>query len=1242
MRFSELGPPIPRELIKAQEDGEVVFLCGAGISGAAGLPGFEQLTRDVLRELGAEITPGIEGQIRQYSFDKIFTKLEEDFTRPLVDSVVYNLLETGEKSFAGNHKTILALSKSSQGQPQVITTNYDLLFEKAAKESEESLKTYESGSFPRLIEGGSLNGLVYLHGRMTDSLGNGTMQNFVLSESDFGKAYLSGALATQLLLEVIRSKCLVLVGYSGNDPVVQYLFRGLSALPNSSEFRIYAFNSDPTREGRERWKRLGVTSLVYDSSKGHKVLWDSLEAWANFVVDPDSWSKKMLTFAQKDPSQAKPYERGQMTAMVSTRHGARVFASKEFGSHTTWLLVFDSVLRRQLGLKTDDDPKEDEDGVFEDFLSTNTTANDFAEQTVALASYRNSQEVQLPLRLSCLRAWISRNCDDPVVIWWLSGFRRAGPELLWDLAVESERRKKDLKGGAHGVLSLLIDFFREPLGESRSFEWHSFESQIRNHGWNRETVREFRRVTKPKLKVERGLYGESVQKLYDGQLRADELKSEGLVNFEVLFPMIDVAKMKPPADELFGLLRILSDHLYLASSYLSSVDRPSFREGTLHQPEKPDFYQFEGKLRYLHAVARLFDRLVEHDVKDAHVILSLWDPRDEEVQGQLVLYALHKGRELGIKFSVEKILSLPDAVLWCSASRRERLFALQAIWSDLENAQREQLEKRVLRGDHSYPSDDPERDRVTRSYQAATTLGYLLQNSCFLSAEALTQYEELIEGIEDWKEEWCELSGEEFDRGARPVLSDENIGDLAEVPLSELLNRAKKLSGRDSFAIDKVPFRGLVKLSPRRAFLALSLSSRSGKVEVGFWRQMLNDLPDNADPMLRLLIVKRVLLLPDRALSELGRTFSSWLKKNAEEFYRLSQQETLSTWASILDRFSGLSESAFESDMGRTFVGGKELNRSSQSYINALNSVAGELSEIALSLGRFHLKEKERKLPSVIENSFEKIFSFPGEGKVAGVCVVVLNSRWLHWLDSDWYCQNILPFSAGGSPVREAALNGFIHNRYVPDPEVMRLYREDILDFIRSAGLPAWDDNELGSLITKIVYSALHPVLESRVFAYQEVREVLKILGRGHSGKAIDTVRQMLKQDGSSWDLVGAPFFRSVWPKEAAFQTEESSRQIFYLLLNCGSNFPERLDGLIELLRPIEHADVMIHELDEDETDTPLWHEFPEDTLKILDRLIPSAGIHQPYNLIPFLEKIVREYPDLRFSPAYRSIMERS
>jgi len=47
MRFHPDGPDIPAELIAAQERGEAIFLCGAGVSRSVGLPGVAKLVKGV-------------------------------------------------------------------------------------------------------------------------------------------------------------------------------------------------------------------------------------------------------------------------------------------------------------------------------------------------------------------------------------------------------------------------------------------------------------------------------------------------------------------------------------------------------------------------------------------------------------------------------------------------------------------------------------------------------------------------------------------------------------------------------------------------------------------------------------------------------------------------------------------------------------------------------------------------------------------------------------------------------------------------------------------------------------------------------------------------------------------------------------------------------------------------------------------------------------------------------------------
>ena len=54
MRLVPGGPDIPNTLIAEQQRGNVLFVCGAGVSMAAGLPSFEDLVKGVYRRLGEE------------------------------------------------------------------------------------------------------------------------------------------------------------------------------------------------------------------------------------------------------------------------------------------------------------------------------------------------------------------------------------------------------------------------------------------------------------------------------------------------------------------------------------------------------------------------------------------------------------------------------------------------------------------------------------------------------------------------------------------------------------------------------------------------------------------------------------------------------------------------------------------------------------------------------------------------------------------------------------------------------------------------------------------------------------------------------------------------------------------------------------------------------------------------------------------------------------------------------------
>lgn len=129
MRFFEDGPDIPETLLEARDLGEVVFFCGAGISLPAGLPDFGRLADRLLDKLTAESSRRAreEGQ----SLDYVFKEMVKEFGSAAVDRALAKALRTPRNADLRYHRAAIDLSRGRDGVPKIVTTNFDLLFERA-------------------------------------------------------------------------------------------------------------------------------------------------------------------------------------------------------------------------------------------------------------------------------------------------------------------------------------------------------------------------------------------------------------------------------------------------------------------------------------------------------------------------------------------------------------------------------------------------------------------------------------------------------------------------------------------------------------------------------------------------------------------------------------------------------------------------------------------------------------------------------------------------------------------------------------------------------------------------------------------------------------------------------------------------------------------------------------------------------------------------------------------------------
>ena len=180
MRFLANGPKIPDDLLEARDRGEVVFLCGAGVSYPAGMPNFLGLAKHVVQELGTQPSDPSREMLSVWdnreipeaarpSLDQIFNLLQMEYGVSEIEYLIARRLRTKPRTNVSTHETILRLSRSVEGKPQIVTTNFDLLFEYA----DRKLSRYVLPIRPNLAYGQGLNGLVYLHGRINNSIKRG-------------------------------------------------------------------------------------------------------------------------------------------------------------------------------------------------------------------------------------------------------------------------------------------------------------------------------------------------------------------------------------------------------------------------------------------------------------------------------------------------------------------------------------------------------------------------------------------------------------------------------------------------------------------------------------------------------------------------------------------------------------------------------------------------------------------------------------------------------------------------------------------------------------------------------------------------------------------------------------------------------------------------------------------------------------------------------------------------------------
>ncbi len=260
MRLGKID--VPRKLLDSLEKDQLVLFVGAGAS-------FDQPSNlPLFDDLAVKVAEGTLDREEGEPFERFLGRVEQE-AKINVHRRAAQILSPTDSRPNELHQLVAALFNTPE-QVKIVTTNFDLHLETSLQgRFEDSAGTTEIFAAPALPNGAGFQGLVYLHGRLSPD-----PSRIVLTDRDFGRAYLTEGWARRFLLDLFQSYDVLFVGYSHSDQILNYLARGLP--PDTQRLRA------AIAEGGEdsRWRFLGIRALTYVRGE-HQAVKETLQGWTH-------------------------------------------------------------------------------------------------------------------------------------------------------------------------------------------------------------------------------------------------------------------------------------------------------------------------------------------------------------------------------------------------------------------------------------------------------------------------------------------------------------------------------------------------------------------------------------------------------------------------------------------------------------------------------------------------------------------------------------------------------------------------------------------------------------------------------------------------------------------------------------------------------------------------------------------------------------------------------------------------
>ena len=1178
LRFSSDGPEFPGEFVDAVLAGEVVFLCGTGVS-APQMPGFASLVERTYAELGVEMTESEQKVFEENRFEEVLGSLSRRLADPeAVTRTVSTLLAVPLNPALAQHRVILRLSRDLENRIAVVTTNFDTLFERAAVPALPLDKpgdiSFAGQSLPA-PGSPSFAGIVHLHGRLADDTCGLEATPLVLTSADYGDAYMRSGWASRFLFDLARCKTIALVGYSAQDAPVRYFLNVLEAdrtrFPDLKP--VYAFDGyerDP-EETVVTWGSLPVQPLPYckvnpvDDANDHSLLWRGLEELAEITERPNrSRRQRTRALLKQAASEADDDAKRELRWLFSGGHDVRSVA-RETITDPRWFTVF-----QELDLWSTDEAAS--------WIAA-WVAKDFQDRVRFECACEWQRRLGRPFTESIERHLLRADGLPAtwVRLWKL--FCRAVPGARDDGTLADVRRRLAATVVLDGDLCMAVHMLSPGLVLQQSF---------------------------------RASHDDDAEKPI-GRLA------------DLVFPNMairDRYEVSKLAEALCELPRCARRILDLATSELTAVleleveleligEKHDVNDSGLPSIESHPQNELRQGVKFLVAVlVRTLAQVATTDREHARSVAKAWRHLPGRIGLRLCLHAMRDTDLFDADEAMETLLEASDLDFW--VIKREVVLLLRDRVAGASPSVVGRVEERVrTHADEYYARyviGPGEPDWRQSARDSAVWLRLSILEEAGVLSECGARELSVIKGRRDHLNRTVgdRDSFSSYISGGRFVSGDPK--PIAEAATSNRLQVARHLAQSVEFEA-REGWSVYCGLDPEGAFRSLC-GEKPSPANGGLWNTFLEALAfgEQANTQVR----EELAVQSFRHLRQFSpKVLTSMVSGLALLIFRAPRERVAYT-ADWLDRLWKIAPDPPPDSFGS----------SSDWYERAINSEAGKVAETLLL--EIEARRKNAAMPTRAQRRLlGRICRREGMAGQLGRAVLAHHVSFLTTVDRQFVVEDLGP-RISATDEEGAAMRAVMLRASPLSAEVTRLLGDAVkLGLIESSG----DDLSGLTVAANMLRMALADVRGQAPAQWGlTAGDVAQILKRGRQGlrvDALDVLRRWLDEGEASaeenWRTAIGPFLDAHWPKERAYLESSLTRHWVELVTGTGCAFPAAFQQLRPYIAPFQGG---YGSLDSIET-SRIPEKFPSETLDLLWLVCGPESRERFYGLPEILDRLV-------------------